>query len=938
MKLTISLFISILFIHQFSFSQISQKGTPRYFSSSKNNVPTVILPGFNLEQIIQEDESHQKTGLKSMRYAKMIDIDISSANDGVWTNYPNGDKIWQIRIQSPGAYSLSVLFDYYRVPKGADVFIYNQQSKHILGAFTYLNNKRNHILPVAPVQGDEIIIEYFEPNDVNFSGELHISSIGHDYKNIFDLLSNNEKSFGSSGSCNVNVNCPEGDNWQIAKKSVGKIIANGLLCSGALINNTKNDGKPYFLTANHCIDNSTDAENAIFYFNYESPDCEDVNGNMDQTIGGSEIIAAAPSKTLDFTLLELSELPPPSYSPYYAGWNRNFSDPTQATSIHHPGGDIKKITISNDGATTGNFGGEYTPNTHWWIDTWDIGTTEGGSSGSPIFDQNQRIIGDLTGGDASCSFNYNDYYQQFHHAWQDYSAPEQQLRAWLDPDSTGILFLDGYLPYDSIPSNLKVWAEDTLIYLKWNEVINNDSIDKYYIYRNNEKIDSTQDSNYTDTTTTINSVYKYQVTALFNKFPVLESLPSNAAYIRRMDSVNAPFYETFENPLQVFNHWFEIRSTDSIGWIIKTGGQSGFLDTAFEGSYNAHFYNDNMETSKLVSPKLNLSSGENFLLSFYIHMPAFNNDVHQLNVLYKKADSLDWKLIRSFHDDISSWEKKNIPLPELTDNYYIAFEAVGLRGPGVSIDSISIMEDTKFIEPQIFIDSDSICLYDSVRVVSNLDSSYNLFWDFGTDAIPQNTTGSGPHWVKYRSFGIKQISLYANDTYFKTTHDGVSVFDIPEKPTFTIEGNKLTSSSNINNQWYLNNEPIEGATGKSYIVEENGDYFVGVTNYAGCTQFSESKFIVISDIKPTIKEEEPHINIYPNPSNGEFTIEINSPEKNSNYFFKIIDITGLVKEEGKISSENNTLQITMNNINDGIYFLNIYSGQQSNTYKILIKK
>lgn len=940
MKLIINLFISILLIHQYSFSQISQSGIPINFSDNKNNIPAIILPDIDIEQILKEDELHKETNLKSLRYAKIIKTDISSMYDGVWTRQSNGNRIWQIKIKSPGAYSLSIVFDYYKVPKGAKLFVYNQENKHILGAFTHLNNKKNNILPTAPVKGDEVIIEYSEPADVISSGEFHISEIGHDYKNIFDLLSKGEKNFGSSGSCNVNINCPEGNNWQTAKKSVTKITSNGVLCSGALINNSKNNGKPYFLTANHCIDNSFEAENIIFYFNYESPSCENIDGNTNQTLAGSQIIAAAPSKTLDFTLLELSEMPPPSYSPYYAGWNRDFTDPEEVTSIHHPRGDIKKITISNDGASTSNFGGTYTPNTHWWIDAWDIGTTEGGSSGSPLFDQNQRIIGDLTGGDASCSFNFNDYYQQIHHAWQNYSEPEEQLKAWLDPDSTGILFIDGFLPYDTVPSHLKAWEADSAINLKWNQVVNDQDLEYYYIYRNNTKIDSTQNTEYTDTTTIINSIYQYRVTALFNSPPSYESLSSNTVYIKRMDSVEIPFTETFENPEEVFESWHEERSNDTIGWVIKEGGQTGFLDTAFEGSYNAHFYDENMERSRLVSPKMNLTTGNHFLLNFYIHMPEFSNDVHQLNILYKNADSLEWKTIRSFNNDINTWEKKKIPLPHLSDNYYIAFEAIGLRGAGISIDSINIMQDTKFIEPQIFIGTDTICLYDSVQIFSNIDESNDLLWDFGKNAIPQIATGVGPHWVKYSSFGIKQISVYANDTYLKTIPDALSVFDIPAKPSFTVDGNTLTSSSEFNNQWYYNNEPIEGATKRTYTIESDGEYFVAVTNYAGCTQFSDSKYLVASNISDLdeIINHSAEIKIYPNPNSGEFTIEITSSETNKNFGYKIMDITGSLKNEGTITTESNTTQIKLGNINNGIYFIQIISGQQSKTYKILIKK
>lgn len=938
LKLKISILLSFLFICPTSFSQIKQPGLPHNINQPKNSIPSIILPPIETDKLLEEDLIFEESRLKPFRFAQMIETDIYPETVGVWNTLDNGDKLWQLKISSPGAFSLSVVFDYFKVPQGAKLFIYNHKNQHILGAFTAQNNKKSKTLAIAPVKGDEIIIEYFEPKDVNFTGELHISSIGHDYKNIFNLLNNNEKNFGASGSCNVNINCPEGESWQTVKKSVCKITFNGFLCSGALVNNTRNNETPYFLTANHCIDDTLDADNAIFYFNYESPNCDNIDGDKTQTISGSSLIATPPSGTLDFTLLELSEMPPPEYSPYYAGWSRDFADPSTVTSIHHPSGDIKKITIANNGATTGNFGGVYTPNSHWWIEAWDIGTTEGGSSGSPLFDQNQRIIGDLTGGEASCSYNFNDYYQQLHRSWQDYPDPAHQLKTWLDPDSTGILFTDGYLPYDTIPSHLKSWVEDTLVNLKWNEVVNHENLNTFYIYRNNVKIDSTANISYTDSTTFIDSTYQYQVTAKFLSPDNNESAASNKAYIKRVDTLYTPFYETFEDSANFFNRWYQEKTNDTVDWVIQSGGETEVLDTAFEGNFNAYFQDNNSESSKLVSPIVNLSNGEHYLLNFYLHNPSNHDEVHQLDILYKETDSLHWKIIRSYNTDISVWQKKQVPLPNLSSNYRIAFKAIGLNGYGISIDSISIIEDFNNIDPQILILSDTLCFNDSIQIATDLDKFYDLQWDFGKDAVPQQNTGPGPHWVKYNTIGVKEILLRVNNTYDKVQR--ISVFDIPEKPSFTVEGNTLTSSSAINNQWFLNNVPIPGATKKKYTIETDGEYAVSVTNFAGCTVFSDQQYLVVTSNTDHLKEiiqEQTDIQIYPNPNQGEFTIEIVSDKMHlKKYFYKVLDVTGSLIDEGTLQST--LTQIKLKNNNAGIYFLQIISADQSKTYKILIKK
>ncbi|MFC2152397.1 trypsin-like peptidase domain-containing protein, partial [Bacteroidota bacterium] len=760
-----------------------------------------------------------------------------------------------------------------------------------------------------------------------------------DYKNIFKYLSVDIKGFGDSGNCNININCDNDDLWQLLKHSVCKITYNGWLCSGALINNTKQDGYPYLLTANHCINSPYDASSAVFYFNYESLDCTNTDGRKDQTISSSTIVATPPQKTLDFSLLELSTNPPPEYHPYFAGWNRDVLDPQEVTSIHHPRGDIKKITKSYDGATTGDYGEGYNEYAHWWIDEWDEGTTEGGSSGSPLFDKDGRIIGDLTGGDASCSYNYNDYYQQFYHSWKDFSDSTDQLKPWLDPNNSETVSLLGYLPYDSMPSNLKASFNDTVVNLNWNHVIDTASIKFYYIYRNSVKIDSIKYANYQDTVAYKNTLYEYFITAKYLIPGEFESLPSNSIFMRSMNSLLLPFAETFEDGY-IPDYWYEERSNDTVGWEYKSGGYSVVLDTAFEGSLNAYYYNENSETSKLVLPKFDLSSYTNVKLSFYMHMQAISNNVHNLKVLYKNTDSLDWTVLRSYDTSIDIWEKKEVPLPDLTKSYQIAIEGIGLGGFGICIDSLAIIEDGKFIDPDFNVNVDTICVYDSIEFSTTVSITNDIFWNFGNTAIPQIASGVGPHWVKYDSPGIKPVQLIVNDTYIKNDYDVAVVYNMPGVPSLTNIGNELISSSEVGNQWYFNGIPIEGATKNTFIIEEDGNYYVEVTNSFKCTSVSESKYMVVSDIETEekIKDIQNEIIVYPNPNNGNFTLEIGSTLVEDQLKYKIIDITGKVIQYDVIEKGKEIQQIEILNSIEGIYIIQIITNNNFYTTKIIIKK
>ncbi|MDD3876588.1 MAG: T9SS type A sorting domain-containing protein [Bacteroidales bacterium] len=432
-----SLFFFFIIIH--GKSQISESGQPLSFKNefSEKAIPVYVTPPFDMDALISEDAVDELAGDIPFRFGKDIAVNYTLENSGYWKTLENGDRIWLMSIMSEGAFSLNFIMDYFYLPPGARLFLYNENTKQYIGAFTNRNNNSDHIFATSPIAGDKITFELFEPKDKLGQSNINITYVIHAYKNIFGL----EKDYGGSGSCNINVNCPQGTSWQNQKRAAAMILNsnNTRICSGAMVNNARQDGTPYFLTANHCLSGTT-SNSWIFMFNYESPTCTNQNGPTNQTVQGSTIRAKGADS--DFALLELSSTPPPNYNVFYAGWSAIDIASDSCVGIHHPSGDIKKITFDYDTVTSSAYSGA--GNDHWRIGSWNLGTTEGGSSGSPLFDKNHRIVGQLHGGSASCSNPTGyDVYGKFAYSWNTGTTPATRLKDWLDPDDTGITFLDG---------------------------------------------------------------------------------------------------------------------------------------------------------------------------------------------------------------------------------------------------------------------------------------------------------------------------------------------------------------------------------------------------------------------------------------------------------------------------------------------------------------
>jgi len=287
---------------------------------------------------------------------------------------------------------------------------------------------------------------------------IEINEIGYVYRDW------SEYALLTAGSCNVNVNCSEGNNYRNAQRGVVRIYvvstSGAGWCSGTLINNTAQDKKPYILTAAHCIEPMTTANSNrfnqfIFYFKYEGSSCSSTSASQSSTLTGCSLKAYDPSywsstTKSDFCLLLLNNTIPQSYNPYWCGWDRNTTPASNGVCIHHPDSDIKKISTFNTTAeqNQSGYGGVGSGTTHWKI-TWrqtenGFGVTEGGSSGSAIFNSSEQIIGTLSGGESSCSNKTWDLFGKFSYHWQSNGTPDSlRLKPWLDPTNSGVTTLGG---------------------------------------------------------------------------------------------------------------------------------------------------------------------------------------------------------------------------------------------------------------------------------------------------------------------------------------------------------------------------------------------------------------------------------------------------------------------------------------------------------------
>jgi hypothetical protein len=416
-------------------AQIESPGRPASLLGGlePSGVPLEFVQPPDVEAYRADDELR---GNWPLRYGALLEVDVTPETHGVWDELGDGTRVWRIEFYSPDAKSIGLELDDFWLSPGSALYLYDASYERVAGAFTDVNNQPHDQIQLAPFRGDRVFLEYVQPADSEPS-RISVGTVIYDYRDVFEMERQLDTFAGgdtAEGSCLIDVNCPEADPYPLSKRAVVRTLSGGGLCSGALINNSASDGTQYIYTAWHCGQTS----NTVFRFNYQTSGCGSGSAPTNQQVSGCTVLTS--NQSSDGRLLRINNLIPASYNPYFAGWSRSTTNTTRAYGMHHPSGGPKKFSYDGNGAFKQNANFQGIGTVTCWRADFNYGGVQGGSSGSPMFDQNDRIRGALTGGPGgSCPLT--SYYGRLDQFWNNAG-----IATYLDPTGSGATTVDGYDP------------------------------------------------------------------------------------------------------------------------------------------------------------------------------------------------------------------------------------------------------------------------------------------------------------------------------------------------------------------------------------------------------------------------------------------------------------------------------------------------------------
>ncbi len=426
-----SLLVAIFLIGNFCIAQNSIHETPA-------SLKTITIAVPKIEEAKIEDQKNDLIKTIPYRFGLKIPTNYTPNNAGEWFQVATL-YYWQMRLHAEDATSLHLNFKSFHLNRDQKIWVYNDDKTIIYGPYTADNNYADSLFSSFLIPGENLNIQLV--SNTQSKCPFVIESVTYGYRSVGEFIL---KNFGASGACETNINCPIGDNWQNEKRSIALILVNGNgWCTGSLVNNSLQDTSPYLLTANHC--SSSSYSNWQFAFNWEAPGCGPQLAPMNHVMSGATYIAS--SALSDFLLIKLNAKIPDSFHPFFNGWDFQNTPPDSVVCIHHPSGDVKKISIANNTCQDSNYFNAFC----WKIGQWTNGVTEGGSSGSPLYNKQHKIVGILTGGPSYCCAAINDrhdYFGKFAVAWNADTATNHQLAKWLNPNN---LLINNWNSFDPSP-------------------------------------------------------------------------------------------------------------------------------------------------------------------------------------------------------------------------------------------------------------------------------------------------------------------------------------------------------------------------------------------------------------------------------------------------------------------------------------------------------
>lgn len=400
-------------------------------TEGSDDLDLVVLKPPSAAELRRADEERVAEG-RMAHFAAPLHTELDPRHHGRWRPLERGLVEWRLRLAAPGARSLALEITRLNLPPEAVLQVTAPASGEVV-TFSPAGAQNRRLSP--PMLGDLLELALLVPIESSEQVELRIARVFYGYAGFGE---NTETCLAASRCADERAEVDQ------LGRAVALLVIEGVrFCTGFLVNNSAQDHRNLLMTAAHCGINARNAAAVIAVWDYARPSCAAKTPAASSSFQQGARIRARHGKG-DVLLLELDSAPPQPRP--RLGWDRNTDEPAGTLVLHHPAAGERSLARDLHRPRTTDYLSdlENAAGNSWRIGGWEVGSTDGGSSGAPLF-ADGLVIGILRGGFAACGNHEADWFTKIQAAW-DGAGPSERLRDWLDPLGQEPMVLETLLP------------------------------------------------------------------------------------------------------------------------------------------------------------------------------------------------------------------------------------------------------------------------------------------------------------------------------------------------------------------------------------------------------------------------------------------------------------------------------------------------------------
>tara|TARA_R110002096_G_scaffold386418_3_gene580513 strand:+ start:73376 stop:78349 length:4974 start_codon:yes stop_codon:yes gene_type:complete len=417
-------------------------------------------------------------------------------------------------------------------------------------------------------------------------------------------------------------------------------------------------------------------------------------------------------------------------------------------------------------------------------------------------------------------------------------------------------------------------------------------------------------------------------------------------FTTQCNSFVAPYFEDFETSTS--DCWSQSQITGTKDWTIANGSTGGSIIQAYSGSNNAQFTSSSggPHVSRFISPVIDVTNLATVELSFWFGQEDWAGDQNYTNVYYRISPNDPWIWAWGDSTNISVWTKDSVIINASSATLQIAFEGIDLYGRANVIDDVKIQDPA------------SVCNAPSNLAAANANcDEIDISWTSDVNATSSTILyglkgfaplGGGGTIMAGVSSPLTLSSLSMDEDYdfyvldscsgsaspmagpfsFKTDSIGplwanFSILQVSPTLTDADVDFDAAASTNVDSySWDFGNGSTATGVNPTATYTSNGTYDVTLTVTDRCGAVDDTTIsVVVGGISIIENQYEAKVQVFPNPSNGVFSVVLNS--KNTEYNVEIVDLSGklVYKREALITGDDH--KIDLGDKASGVYTLRI---------------